>query len=454
MDPEPESEFYIKGKVSFLKDQSLVTKDDHDVLNTQDVGWSALQHEGDANIGFEFESYYVKMELEGVEGSHGVDVKEVLFRDHGFDLTADSKSSFYDLEAVTMPFPSDSGRTWCETAVRIRDVFETMRKRLQDSVNKMLEKEKPLLAQGYESYKVNLVSRKLLKEEKLENHPVAKAIFPSPIAMGIESKYKEETKLSIIKKYGLLGRPQFTMSIRKDRLLRFFMDRDGIRDSPLMRSIFHNLSGEYVTVIKRTDPTLLLRVAQVMKVVATFRPQEENIVQIEGETFVLSAEHDDLKAFLFGLRLTLLKMHVSQRKDLYLKAYFSVMFRTSLVAWWKAVNKPSGFTLEHASKIVCDSDRMGMRMNHGFYYDFLHGQYLPHDFDQNENEILLDSRVRPKQIIKALKRNDIGIIQEDDSVGIYKVTSFPLSEPIPAGMSVEMKLASTKRKVRLVCFDW
>ena len=209
------------------------------MLNTKEVGWSALKHEGDANIGFEFETYYVKMELEGVEGSKGVDTKEVLFRDHGFDLTADNKKTFYDLEAVTMPFPSDHGRTWCETAVRMRDVFETMRKRLQDSVDRMLEKEKPSYEE-YESYKVNLVSRKLIEQEKLETDPVAKAVFPSPIAMGIASKFGEETKLSIIKTYGLLGRPQFTMSIRKDRLLRFFMDRDGIRDSPLMRSIFHN----------------------------------------------------------------------------------------------------------------------------------------------------------------------------------------------------------------------
>ena len=121
------------------------------MLNTKEVGWSSLKHEGDANIGFEFETYYVKMELEGVEDSRGVDTKEVLFRDHGFDLTADYKKPFYDLEAVTMPFPGDNGRTWCETAVRMRDVFETMRKRLQDSVDRMLEKEKPSLEE-YESY--------------------------------------------------------------------------------------------------------------------------------------------------------------------------------------------------------------------------------------------------------------------------------------------------------------
>ena len=83
MDPETESEFYIKGKVKFFNVWSW-DEDRDDVLNTKEVGWSALKHEGDANIGFEFETYYVKMELEGVKGSKGVDTKEVLFRDHGF----------------------------------------------------------------------------------------------------------------------------------------------------------------------------------------------------------------------------------------------------------------------------------------------------------------------------------------------------------------------------------
>ena len=117
---------------------------------------------------------------------------------------------------------------------------------------------------------MNLVSRKLMEQEKLETDPVAKAVFPSPIAMGIASKYEEETKLSIIKKYGLLGRPQFTMSIRKDRLLRFFMDRDGIRDSPLMRSIFHTLSGEYVVLISFL--LLLLRITYTRTYTCTLRP--------------------------------------------------------------------------------------------------------------------------------------------------------------------------------------
>ena len=142
-------------------------------------------------------------------------------------------------------------------------------------------------------------------------------------------------------------------------------------------------------------------------------------------------------------------MHVSQRKGLYLKAYFSVMFRTSLVAWWKAVNKPFGFTLEHVSKLVCDSELMGLKMQHGFYYDFLNEEYFPHDFDQNENEILLDSSVKLEQIREILVENNFEIRQ--DKAAVWSVTSFPGPGEIPLSTSVILKFFKTTRNVRREC---
>ena len=134
-------------------------------------------------------------------------------------------------------------------------------------------------------------------------------------------------------------------------------------------------------------------------------------------------------------------MHVSQRKSLYLKAFFSVMFRTSLVAWWKSLNLPPGFTLEHASKLVCDSKDMGMRMKHGFYYDFLNAQYFPHDFDTRENEILVKSGVRISRIRQILQGHGFTSTKEKH---ILHVTSFPDGEPIPPDTSISIVLASTK----------
>jgi len=157
--------------------------------------------------------------LDGVDKTKGVQTKEILFRDIGFDLTADQKvaeenSAWYDLEAVTMPFPSDSGKKWCEVAVRMRKVFETMRRRLQGPIESIqhshttVPTDMKIKKFRQDTKQVEILSKKLLGEHhRLKIDPVVKAVFPSPIVMGVNSNYEEFSKLDIVKQYGILGTP-------------------------------------------------------------------------------------------------------------------------------------------------------------------------------------------------------------------------------------------------------
>lgn len=236
------------------------------------------------------------------------------------------------------------------------------------------------------------------------------------------------------------GRPQFTLSIRKERLLHFFVNQDGLRDTPLIRSIFHDLSySNNVVVTNRRDPLNLKRVEQVLgHDISSLRPNQENVIQVEGETFTLNHENDDLKAFLFALRMSLLKLHVKRRKGLYLKAYFAVMFRTSLVSWWESMKKPSGFTIEHVSKIVCDSREMALMMKNEYHYDFARKEYYSADLANLENAIILNpSFWKLNKVIQTLKkgsstlritkaaggsRQSYSILEHQDHIGILTLS--------------------------------
>ena len=220
---------------------------------------------GDTNLGFEFESYFLELHLRNTGDT--IATKDSAFPGLYYDITADIKQkdkfTWYDVEAVSMPFGSDLGHKFCDFALDIRTKYEDIRKQLDDTIVDATIKaakecnaisaadDKMKCAKRHrETVPKTVLKRDLHDEKKAKRHrPYVEAVFPSPIVLGIDAKNGESTEetIRLVQKYGVLARPQATFCVHIARVLEFFLHPEGsaykLRKSRLIYSIMKNIAS-------------------------------------------------------------------------------------------------------------------------------------------------------------------------------------------------------------------